>query len=642
MWYRFVLAGRKEIEQRFGKETYETVKEIPSNLQEPAAAFVKLLDIKKEQIEEVFKDVANLANRNYISVAHKKNQILLKSKNNEHVFNIDDPEAFLKFSEKIDFYKTLLMPGNLKPQTQTKSLNIPDGTITVIKANNVIDAIQLGSGTTWCISQPKNTMYQSYRSLKASTFYFVFDTTKPEGDPLRRVVVDVTRNGIELTDLENHTGYIKEFRNDYHAYMEYLKSKGVDIGQFKNDPYTKKEQEEYELLTNRAITLDDFISLGSRAKAKNIDDVYSKYIGFGNMLSSDQLKFLIENNAKRLVDQYLNTGNPIHKADLPLLDNQQTRTYLRRRNMMYDYYKDQDGADQMLLYLKDDQFIDEVFFENLLKDGASKVFLLKKLAELNYKYNGYDSLIDRLLNENLTQKELNNITRHLLYIGNIEILDKFFNLHPEQLQMLEDENLLLRRSIAANHNLVHYLYHKINKPQLFVEPALKAMVLDKNYEGYINDLIDDGYADELMKLLLSWNYDLIPQIDYLLNNGASLENAWNILENAWNIASTQYGVKVLNDSHIYKLMKEKHPEYIEEWTKEKHPEYIEEWTKEEDPTLSPKFDPEEMAMAKYFEEYINKFEPQNKPDADETSDPPKDTLAFNLNKFLGKSAKNFN
>jgi hypothetical protein len=64
--------------------------------------------------------------------------------------------------------------------------------------------------------------------------------------------------------------------------------------------------------------------------------------------------------------------------------------------------------------------------------------------------------------------------------------------------------------------------------------------------------------------------------------------------------------------------------------KQKHPEYIEEWMKEENPTLRPKFDPE-----KYIE-------PQNKPDADETSDPPKDTLAFNLNKFLGKSAKNFN
>ena len=397
MWYRFVLAGRKEIEQRFGKETYETVKEIQSNLQEPAAAFVKLLDIKKEQIIEIFKDVANLANRNYISVAHKKNQILLKSKNNEHVFNIDDPEAFLKFSEKIDFYKTLLMPVNLKTQTQSENiLNIPDGTITVIKANNVTDAIQLGSGTTWCISQPKNTMYQSYRSLKASTFYFVFDTTKPEGDPLRRVVVDVTRNGIELTDLDNDTGYIKEFGNDYHAYMEYLKSKGVDIGQFKNDPYTKKEQEEYEFLTNRAYNLDDFISLGSRAKAKNIDDVYSKYIGFGNMLSSDQLKFLIKNNAKRLVDQYLNTGNPIHKEDLSLLDNQQTRTYLRRRNMMYDYYKDQYvgynnqfEVDQFLDDVHDDQFIDEVFFDRLMKEGENIPALLTKPVELNYKYNGY-------------------------------------------------------------------------------------------------------------------------------------------------------------------------------------------------------------------------------------------------------------
>jgi len=632
MWYRFVLAGRKEIEQRFGKNVYQIVQIIPSNLQESAAAFAHNnlqtehnIDFVKDQIEEVFKDVANLANRNYISVAHKKNQILLKSKNNEHVFNIDDPEAFLKFSEKIDFYKTLLMPVNLKTQTQSENiLNIPDGTITVIKANNVTDAIQLGSGTTWCISQPKNTMYQSYRSLKASTFYFVFDTTKPEGDPLRRVVVDVTRNGIELTDLDNDTGYIKEFGNDYHAYMEYLKSKGVDIGQFKNDPYTKKEQEEYEFLTNRAYDLEDFISLGSRAKAKNIDDVYSKYIGFGNMLSSDQLKFLIENNAKRLVDQYLNTGNPIHKEDLSLLDNQQTRTYLRRRNMMYDYYKDQYvgynnqfEVDQFLDDVHDDQFIDEVFFDRLMKEGENIPALLTKPVELNYKYNGYDSLIDRLLNENLTQNELDTITWSLLNIGNIKILDKFLNLHPEQISFIEEEKLIGTRSWVENYNLMNYLYDKIKKPDLFLDSAAKAMIFDEKYEGYVKDLIDDGYADELMKLLLSWNYDLTPQIDYLLNNGASLENAWNI-------ASTQYGVKVHNQIHIYKLMKEKHPEYIEEWMKE------------ENPTLRPKFDPE---MA---EKYINKFEPQNKPDAGETSDPPKDTLAFNLNKFLGKSAKNFN
>ena len=39
MWYRFVLAGRKEIEQRFGKNVYQIVQTIPSNLQEPAALF---------------------------------------------------------------------------------------------------------------------------------------------------------------------------------------------------------------------------------------------------------------------------------------------------------------------------------------------------------------------------------------------------------------------------------------------------------------------------------------------------------------------------------------------------------------------------------------------------------------------------
>jgi hypothetical protein len=334
------------------------------------------------------------------------------------------------------------------------------------------------------------------------------------------------------------------------------------------------------------------------------------------MLSSEQLKFLINIPAKHLVNQYLNTGNPIHKEDLPLLDNQQTSTYLRRRNMMYDYYRklytynNKFSADDMLYSLKDDQFIDEVFFENLLKDGASKAFLLGRLYKLNYKYNGYDSLIDRLLKENLTPIELNTITRHLLDIGNTDILEKFFDLHPEQLQMIEDEKLI----DICNLNLMNYLYHKINKPQLFVEPAAQSMVFQKNYEGYINDLINDGYADKLMEsLLLSWNYNLTPQIDYLLKKGASLEKAWNI-------ASTQSGVNKHNRGHLYILMKEQHPKYIEEWEEE------------EDPTLRPKFNPE---MA---EKYINKFEPQM-PVSDEPPDPPKETQSFNLNKYLMKSGQ---
>jgi hypothetical protein len=119
-------------------------------------------------------------------------------------------------------------------------------------------------------------------------------------------------------------------------------------------------------------------------------------------------------------------------------------------------------------------------------------------------------------------------------------------------------------------------------------------------------LIKDGYADELMKsLLLSWNYNLTPQIDYLLKKGASLEKAWNI-------ASTQSGVNKHNRGHLYILMKQQHPEYV----------------------IKPKFDPE---MAEKYK-YINPFEPQM-PVSDEPPDPPKETLAFNLNKYLMKSGQ---
>jgi hypothetical protein len=622
MWYRFVLAGRKEIEQRFGKNVYQIVQTIPSNLQEPAALFSQgivsedstMKIVAPEQIVSIFKTVEKLLNKKAITISRNKNEVVvvLNSTNTSDNF-YPTVDGFIKFCEKIDFYYTLLMPQNTQAQEDSETeLNIPEGQITIKKANNVMDAINYGKGTTWCISQPKNTMYQSYRLQKSSTFYFIFDTTRPEGDPLRRVVVDVTIYGIELTDLRNNTGTISEFGKNEDAYMEYLENKGVDIGQFKNDPYTEEEEQEYEFLSDRAYYLEDFISLHARAKAKKIDDVYSKYIGFGHMLSSEQLKFLIENNAKPLVNQYVTTGNPIHKADLPLLDNQQTRTYLRRRNMMYDDYKDQyvgynNIPDAMLFYLDDDQFIDEVFFENLLKDGANKVSLLGKFAEVNYNYNGYDSLIDRLLNENFTPNELDTITWSLLYFGNIKILEKFLKLYPQQLQMIEDQNLLVTRSVVYNHNLMNYLYDTINKPQLFVKPASESMVFEKNYEGCINDLINDGYADKLMESLLSWNDYLASQIDYLLKKGASLEKAWNI-------ASTQSGVNKHNRDHLYILMKEKHPKYIEEWMKEKNP------------TLKPQFDPE-----KYIEPQM--------PVSDETSDPPKETQSFNLNKYLMKSGK---
>jgi len=625
MWYRFVLAGRKDIEQRFGKDAYEIIKSIQTNLQEPAAAFVhyvlktnpELITrnlIPVETFKQTFDAAKDLVNRNKLQIKLQKNQVIIKTQKEEFQYDLKD---FLQFAEKIDFFHALLFPGNEQAQAQTEEdLNIPENQIIVKKANNVSDAINFGRGTTWCISQPKNTMYQSYRLQKESTFYFIFDTTRPEGDPLRRVVVDMSRNGVLLTDLNNDTGTISEFKGDDDAYFEYLENNGVDLNQFKNEPYSDQEKLEYEFISYPRYDLQSFKNLNIEARNKNINDIYSKYIGFGHTLTKEQFEFLNDNNAQTLINQYLNTGNALDKSTLNLLNNQQMKTYLRARKIMFDHYVEEHtdyGEFQIHSFMNDmkDHFDDELFVHWILENQLQHdpVFLIHKLSWWHYQTGKYKELINQLFNQ-VEPRDKQRVTYSLLRSHSAEILDDWLRKYPEEINYVEEE-LGEFNSFREDSMLLTYLYGKVKKPELFINDAILKL-LDQNY-GLPAQLIEDGYANILMEKLLTYNYDVTPQIDFLLQNGASLEKAWNI-------ASTQYGVKIVNQLHIYKLMKEKHHNYMEEWMAE------------ENPTLRKKFDPE---MA---EKYINKFEPQM-PVSDEPPDLSKETQSFNLNKYLMKSGK---
>jgi len=180
-----------------------------------------------------------------------------------------------------------------------------DNSIKVFKAENVADAIILGRGTTFCISQPGNKMFKSYRDSHAATFYFVFDSNR--NDNLDIVVVDVGSYGkILLTDRINRTGSCQNPENsdlrdvDHTKYFIYLRSKGIDTSIFKNNPHNDLEKQENELLGNENLSYDWFIRLNPAQK--------SSYIGRGHKLSDEQFDFLVKHKLRDLLEQYVSTG----------------------------------------------------------------------------------------------------------------------------------------------------------------------------------------------------------------------------------------------------------------------------------------------------------------------------------------------
>ena len=146
----------------------------------------------------------------------------------------------------------------------------------------------------FCIGQPGNTMFQSYRDSKISTFYFIVDRNKFKkeenggvnlDDPLHVVVLDNTKYGVELTDANNTTGNIAEFGSDSEGYLNYLKSKGVPVDKLVNKPKTPEEEEEQKVLGRPHGDLEWFKKLSY--------DYKSKYIGRGHILTDAQFDYLL-------------------------------------------------------------------------------------------------------------------------------------------------------------------------------------------------------------------------------------------------------------------------------------------------------------------------------------------------------------
>lgn len=227
--------------------------------------------------------------------------------NNGLVMGNDVYVSFIKFAEEIhgkmnDVRRSGQIQANVeadfhsekKPMWSGNGIDIYDG-LGVGKCISYTTGGLTGRGYGFCIGQPGNTMYQSYRDDKTSTFYFIVDRnhfkTEADGsvnldDPLHMVVFDNTKHGVELTDANNSTGNIAEpYGRNVKGYEDYLRSKGVPVEMMQHQPKSEEENYEQGLLGKENRDLEWFIKLPI--------DYKSKYIGRGHLLTNDQFDYLM-------------------------------------------------------------------------------------------------------------------------------------------------------------------------------------------------------------------------------------------------------------------------------------------------------------------------------------------------------------
>jgi hypothetical protein len=254
------------------------------------------------------KDVIDVLN-DYNSLEEKKRIKPIQLTNKGIIIGDKQFNEFLKFSEYIHGEKNKYtdkgsIGSNVGAEFVAEKKALWSGNnIDIYEGDNVGKCINYTSGSltgraySFCIGQPGNTMYKSYRDNKTSTFYFIVDRNKfitnEDGsvnldDPLHIVVFDVTSYGVELTDGNNTTGNIAEYGEDVDGYIDYLKSMGVPVDKMVNKPKTDQERREDELLGNSNDSLEWFMKLPIEYK--------SAYIGRGHALTNDQFDYLIGDN----------------------------------------------------------------------------------------------------------------------------------------------------------------------------------------------------------------------------------------------------------------------------------------------------------------------------------------------------------
>ena len=342
-------------------------------------AYFYNLGISLSNLKQVFSKIPDLLKSKVLTIQYTRNGIKVNS---------DLISDWIKFSEKIDAlasaieYKKL-QKLNIKSIEDINDIDTPiwEGNgIKIFDGSDVGKCIRLGKNQSFCISQPANTQYQSYRDTKTSTFYFIYDSNQK--NPLKTVVFDNTSDGIELTDETNNTGTIFKYGSDVEEYINYLKSKGVPVDSILlNKPHTKEEIEENKLIGHVNKDLKWFIDLTPELK--------SKYIGRGHKLSNEQFKYLMNNKLYDLLNQYVNIGNDLNNYQFKLIETLPNilKSYIRtcyQKLTRIDYYNIKFN---IIKYLDKFGYLDgDKTYPNVNSDGYYKC-IINPTIDLIKKYN---------------------------------------------------------------------------------------------------------------------------------------------------------------------------------------------------------------------------------------------------------------
>lgn len=307
-----------------------------------ASAFIEIKDINS--IKGVFSEISELINKGRIKRFEKTKR--------GYILNDDTYENFLSLNEYIHgiqqmgggekYLEKVSQKIDVKPIWENNRFVIFAGdspkTCISLKGSGQLSNKRLP----FCIGWYGGNMWQSYRTQKTSTFYYVGDKTKSSDDPLHVVVVDALDPKIagnlgynapfELTDYSNSTGNIAEFGKDVASYIEHLKKNGVPFDElFKHKPKTEEEKMLEQLYNKHPpYNLKDFLNLATTARKmgyqSDLSDaelnykLQSNWIGLGKRLSDDQFNYLLQHintkGAYELLKQYVSSGIPLSRDEM--------------------------------------------------------------------------------------------------------------------------------------------------------------------------------------------------------------------------------------------------------------------------------------------------------------------------------------
>jgi hypothetical protein len=275
--YRVVIAQVELLRQIFlaKEKDYAGYAELISNYDGPfkaLAAWLMARDFDKPQVDDIIGHLDPYIKKGRL----KTNDIIVspsavKIKNSEPFEELDDFANYVH-----GHFPTALPTKKVDNQATERTPVISGQGIQIFEVNNPNDSRELASDTSWCIAYPgQNNMWTSYRSGGASSFFIVFDENPPLPE-LRKVAVDFNSGGVDLTDINNHTGSKLTNGMDWNKYSEYLKEKGIDIEAKRPNSETGEEE---KILQNKPLTDEEKFFLQ-----------YYRYVNRHNVLSVEDIK----------------------------------------------------------------------------------------------------------------------------------------------------------------------------------------------------------------------------------------------------------------------------------------------------------------------------------------------------------------